>query len=82
MINLIAFMETVRTELLSDLWESVQERLGYLIDIHSLSSNEIEVNRTTRMWPAQPNPIFEDNEQVWEKTYNPVDLTSVHALAD
>lgn len=68
MMDLIAFMETARTELVRGLWEGVQDslkRLNYLIDVHSFSSSEMEVNRTTLMWPAQLNPIFEQNEQVW-----------------
>ena len=67
MMDLIAFMETARTELVRELWESVQDslkRLSYLIDVHSFSPNEMEVNKTTLMWPTQLNAIFEQNEQV------------------
>ena len=67
MMDLIAFMETARNELVRELWENVQEslkRLSYLMDVHSFSSSEMEVNQTTLMWPSQLNPVFEQNEQV------------------
>ena len=67
MIDLIAFMETARTELVGDLWERVQDslkRLSYLLDVHSFSSSDMEVNRSTLMWPSQLSPVFEQNEQV------------------
>ena len=67
MMDLIAFMETARNELIRELWENVQEslkRLSYLMDVHSSSSSEREVNQTTLMWPSQLNPVFEKNEQV------------------
>ena len=68
MMDLIAFMETARTELVRDLWESVQDslkRLSYLIDVHSFSPGEMEANNTTLMWPNQLSPVFEQNEQVY-----------------
>ena len=71
MMDLIAFMETARTELVRDLWESVQDslkRLSYLMDVHGFSSSEMEVNRTTLMWPSQLNPVFEKNEMVLIKS--------------
>ena len=72
MIDLIAFMETARNELVRDLWERVQDslkRLSYLLDVHSFSANEMETNRTTLMWPSKLNPVFERNEQVLCKVY-------------
>ena len=67
MIDLIAFMETARNELVRDLWERVQDslkRLSYLLDVHSFSTNEMGTNSATLMWPSKLNPIFEQNEQV------------------
>ena len=67
MIDLIAFMETARNELVRDLWERVQDslkRLSYLLDVHSFSTNEMKTNSTTLMWPSKLNPVFEQNEQV------------------
>ena len=67
MIDLIAFMETARNELVRDLWERVQDslkKLSYLLDVHGFSSTEMEVNRSTLMWPSQLSPVFEQNEQV------------------
>lgn len=67
MIDLIAFMEMARNELVRDLWERVQDslkRLSYLLDVHSFSANDMETNRTTLMWPSKLNPVFEQNEQV------------------
>ena len=67
MIDLIAFMETARNELVRDLWERVQDslkRLSYLLDVHSFSTNEMGTNSATLMWPSKLNPVFEQNEQV------------------
>lgn len=67
MIDLIAFMETARNELVRDLWERVQDslkRLSYLLDVHNFSTNEMGMNSTTLMWPSKLNPVFEQNEQV------------------
>ena len=69
MMELIAFMESARTELVRDLWENVQEslkRLSYLLDVHTFSPSEIDVNQTTLMWPSQLSPVFEQNEEVHE----------------
>ena len=67
MIDLIAFMEKARNELVRDLWERVQDslkRLSYLLDVHSFSGSEVEMNSKTLMWPTKLNPVFEKNEQV------------------
>ena len=45
MMDLIGFVETARTEVVRELWESVQDLLkwlSYLIDIHSFSSRLTE----------------------------------------
>ena len=73
MIDLIAFMETARNELVRDLWERVQEslkRLSYLLDVHGFSTNEMETNSKTLMWPTKLNPVFEQNEQVYSYNHN------------
>jgi len=40
------------------------KRLGYLLDVHTFSSQEVVLNQTTLTWPGKLGPVFEENEQV------------------
>ena len=44
--------------------QSSLKRLGYLLDVHTFSPEEMEVNQTTLTWPKKLSPIFEENERV------------------
>ena len=40
------------------------KRLGYLLDVHTFSPEEMELNQTTLTWPKKLSPVFEENERV------------------
>lgn len=69
MMDLIAYMETVKGGLVKEQWEAVQSslsRLTYLLDIHTFTNKDLELNQVTITWPKKLDPIFEENEQIIE----------------
>lgn len=67
MIDLIAFIESARSQLVQDLEQDVKtslKRLSYLLDVHSFCQDEIELNQSTLLWPQGISPVFEGSEQV------------------
>lgn len=69
MIDQIAYMETVKGGLVKNQWEAVQGSLNtltYLLDIHTFTTQEMELNKVTLTWPEKLNPIFEENEKIIE----------------
>ena len=70
-MDLIAYMETARNELVRNQLECVQsslKRLTYLLDVHIFSPGDIELNQTTLTWPSKLSPVFEENEQIVESS--------------
>ena len=71
MMDLIAYMETVKGGLVQSQWEAVQGSLNtltYLLDIHTFSTQEMQLNRVTLTWPEKLNPIFQENERIIEES--------------
>ncbi len=71
MMEKIAYMETVKTELVKDQWEAVTaslKSLNYLLDIHTFTPEEMELNQITLTWPQKLAPIFEENERLVEES--------------
>ena len=71
MMEQIAYMETVKTNLVRDQWEAVQaslKSLNYLLDVHTFTPEEMELNQTTLTWPEKLAPIFEENESLIEES--------------
>ena len=69
MMELMGYMETVKTDLVREQWEAVQaslRTLTYLIDIHTFTPQEMELNRVTLTWPDKLSPIFAENEEIIE----------------
>ena len=69
MMDLIAYMQDVKADLVKDQWEAVVaslQSLTYLLDIHSFTPEEMQQNRTTLTWPEKLGPIFEQNEEIIE----------------
>ena len=67
MMELISYMESVKEEFVKEQWEAVQaslHTLTYLLDIHSFTSEEMELNKVTLTWPEKLTPIFEQNEEI------------------
>ena len=67
MIELVAYMETAKSGMMMDLQQDVKDslkRLTYLLDVHTFSSDDMELNRSTLLWPQGISPVFEENEQV------------------
>ena len=67
MMDQIAYMENVKSELVKEQWELVLESmqsLTYLLDIHSFTPEEMQQNRVTLTWPEKLGPIFEQNEEI------------------
>ena len=67
MIDLVAYMETAKSGMMMDLQQDVKDslkRLTYLLDVHTFSSDDMELNRGTLLWPQGISPVFEENEQV------------------
>ena len=69
MMDLIAYMQDVKADLVKDQWEAVVaslQSLTYLLDIHTFTSEEMQQNRATLTWPEKLGPIFEQNEEIIE----------------
>lgn len=69
MMSLISYMEEAKTVLVADQWRAVQEslsRLVYLMDVHSFTSEDMQLNQVTLTWPDKLAQIFENNEQMVE----------------
>nr|WAW84833.1 axonemal dynein heavy chain reconstructed 1 [Halisarca dujardinii] len=67
MMDLLAYMETAKAGLVPQLDSSVQEafrRLNYLLEVHGFSEEEMDVNKSTLLWPKSLDPIFEENERI------------------
>ena len=39
-------------------------RLSYLLEVHSFTEEEMDVNKVTLLWPKSLDPIFDENEKV------------------
>ena len=71
MMEQIAYMEMVKTELVREQWEAVTaslKSLHYLLDIHTFTPEEMDLNRTTLTWPEKLAPIFEENERLIDES--------------
>ena len=69
MMEQIAYMQEVKANLVKQQWEAVLsslQSLTYLLDIHSFTPDDMELNRVTLTWPQKLSPIFEENEQIIE----------------
>ena len=67
MMEQVALIENAKTDLVGRLSESVKDsfsRLSYLLEVHEFSEEEVELNKTTLLWPKQLDPIFIENERV------------------
>ncbi len=72
MMDLIEYMQSARGGMVVDLQRNVQDslkRLAYLLDVHTFSTEEMELNQTTLLWPQGIAPVFEENEQVSLNNY-------------
>lgn len=69
MMDQIDFMQTVKSNLVREQWESVLKSLQcltYLMDVYSFTPEEMQHNKTTLTWPQKLSPIFEENERIIE----------------
>ena len=69
MMDMIAYIEKVKTEVIQDQWEAVKasmQRLIYLLDLYNFTPEEMEQNQLTLTWPKKLAPIFEENEMIIE----------------
>ncbi len=67
MMDLINYMQDARGGMVVDLQRDVQDslkRLAYLLDVHTFSTEEMNLNQTTLLWPQGIAPVFEENEKV------------------
>ena len=67
MIDLIAYMEAAKDGMVVQLQQDVSEslkRLTYLLDVHSFTAEDMDLNKSTLLWPQGISPVFEENEQV------------------
>lgn len=67
MMELVSYMGTVKEGLVREQWQAVQDSLHtltYLLDIHSFSAEEMQLNQLTLTWPKKLSPIFEESEQI------------------
>ncbi len=69
MMSLISYMEDAKTVLVAEQWQAVQaslSRLVYLMDVHTFTAEDMELNQVTLKWPEKLGQIFEQNEQMVE----------------
>ncbi|KAL3853467.1 hypothetical protein ACJMK2_017003 [Sinanodonta woodiana] len=73
LINMISFVEKARTTgmvLLNERIKQSKDRLAYLIDVHLFSPEDIDLNCEALTWPKRINPVFDENEELIEKSKN------------
>lgn len=78
MMEQVAYMQKVKSELVKEQWEAVLgslQSLTYLLDIHSFTPEEMQQNRITLTWPEKLSPIFEKNEEIIEASKVEYNLT-------
>ncbi len=60
-------MEAARDGMMVELQQDVSEslkRLTYLLDVHTFTAEDMDLNKSTLLWPKGISPVFQENEQV------------------
>ena len=83
MMNLISYMEDVKTVLVAEQSKAVEDslsRLVYLMDVHSFTAEDMQLNQVTLTWPDKLGQIFEKNEQMVEESKVSQCLWAIQAI--
>lgn len=70
LMDMISFIENARTLGMIKLNERIKtsfEHLQWMLDIYIFSEDDIELNKTTMMWPKRINPVYDQNDELVEK---------------
>lgn len=70
LMDMISFIENARTLGMIKLNERIKtsfEHLQWMLDVYIFSEDDIELNKTTMMWPKRINPVFDQNDELVEK---------------
>ncbi|CAH1783738.1 unnamed protein product, partial [Owenia fusiformis] len=71
LIEMTAFIENARTYgmiKLNERIKSAYERLQYLLDSYLFNQEDLDLNSEVLKWPKEINPIFDENEELVDKS--------------
>eukprot|EP00105_Crassostrea_gigas_P043640 XP_019927788.1 PREDICTED: dynein heavy chain 12, axonemal isoform X3 [Crassostrea gigas] len=71
LMEMVKFTQEARTSGMVKLNERIKEskdRLAYLIDVYMFPAEDIELNCEVLTWPNRISPVFDDNDELIEKS--------------
>ncbi|KAL5014779.1 hypothetical protein ScPMuIL_009049 [Solemya velum] len=71
LMEMISFVEKARAIGMIQLNEQIEasrNRLAYLLDVYMFSSEDIQLNSDVLNWPTLINPVFDENDELIEKS--------------
>ncbi|KAK6177269.1 hypothetical protein SNE40_015399 [Patella caerulea] len=71
LMDMLSFVGQARTMGMIKLNERIKEskdRLAYLIDVYMFTPEDIELNCEVLTWPSRINPVFDQNDELVEKS--------------
>ncbi|XP_078517697.1 dynein axonemal heavy chain 12 [Lissotriton helveticus] len=70
MIEMMAFVEHAKFKGIEELNKQIAEvhrQLDYLLDVYIFPNEDLELNTTVFLWPQNINPIFDQNDELFEE---------------